>query len=107
MVATSSGRSGVTWSQVAIGAPPPRRSWSGQNRAGRVLIAGSGTPGWPPARFRRGARWQRHTGGTGGVDLAVDDLGGTAVLGREPVISQVQVDPGRLDRGVTGLCLHG
>ena len=38
-------------------------------------------------------------------DLGVDDLRGAAVLGGEPVISQVQIDPGRLDRGVPGLGL--
>jgi hypothetical protein len=45
-------------------------------------------------------------GGTAGEDLRVDHLSGFAVLGREPVIGQVQVDAGRLDRGVAGLGLH-
>jgi hypothetical protein len=40
-----------------------------------------------------------------GEDLRVDGLGGLAVLGGEPVIGQVQVDPGGLDRGVPGLGL--
>ena len=41
-----------------------------------------------------------------GEDLGVDDLGGLAVLRGQPVIGQVQIDPGRLDRGVPGLGLH-
>ena len=45
-------------------------------------------------------------GGLAGEDLRVDHLRGLAVLGREPVIGQVQVDAGRLDRGVPGLGLH-
>ena len=38
-------------------------------------------------------------------DLRVDGLGGLAVLIRQPVIGQVQVDAGGLDRGVPGLGL--
>src|ERR1017187_2611710 len=35
----------------------------------------------------------------------VDELGGVAVLVGQPVVGQVQVDPRRLDRDVTGLGL--
>ena len=38
-------------------------------------------------------------------DLGVDRLGGPPVLRGQPVITQVQVDAGRLDRGVPGLGL--
>ena len=60
-----------------------------------AAVAGSRrTPGWLAGRMA-------------GEDLGVDDLGGLAVLGGQPVIGQVQVDPGGLDRGVPGLGLHG
>ena len=35
----------------------------------------------------------------------IDQLGGTAVLVGEPVVGEMQIDPGRLDRTVTGLGL--
>ena len=41
-----------------------------------------------------------------GEDLGIEDLGGLAVLGGEPVIGQMEVDPGGLDRGMAGLGLH-
>jgi hypothetical protein len=41
-----------------------------------------------------------------GEYLGVEDLRGLPVLGGEPVVGQVQVDPGGLDRGVPGLGLH-
>ena len=41
----------------------------------------------------------------GGEDLRVDRLGSLAVLGGQPVIGEVQVDPGRLDRCMAGLSL--
>ena len=40
-----------------------------------------------------------------GEDLGVDRFRGPPVLAGEPIISQVQVDPGRLDRRVPGLGL--
>ncbi len=40
-----------------------------------------------------------------GEDLGVDRFRCAPVLARQPVIGQVQVDPGRLDRGVPGLGL--
>ena len=45
-------------------------------------------------------------GGMTGENLRVDHLCGLAVLRREPVTGQVQVDPGGLDRGMPGLGLH-
>ena len=36
---------------------------------------------------------------------SVDQFGGIAVLGGQPVIGQVQVDPRRFDRGMAGLGL--
>jgi hypothetical protein len=44
-------------------------------------------------------RWER----VFGEDLGIDDLGGMPVLGRERVIDQMQIDPGRLDRDMPGL----
>jgi hypothetical protein len=40
------------------------------------------------------------------IDLRVDGGAGPAVFAGEPVVGQVQVDPCRLDRAVTGLGLH-
>ena len=56
-----------------------------------------------PLRPRTGAAV---TGHRRRVELRVEDLGCRAVLVGQPVVGQVQVDPGGLDRGVPGLGLH-
>ncbi len=88
--------------------PPPAGGWPrGRAQVGSSsgpLTAASGTPG---SALGCGRCVRRRAGrvGCAGEDLGVDDLGGAAVLRGQPVIGQVQVDPGRLDRGVPGLGL--
>ena len=60
----------------------------------------------PVRQQRRAASPGAPRGRVTGEGLGVDGLGGLAVLGGQPVIAQVQVDPGGLDRGVPGLGLH-
>lgn len=50
-------------------------------------------------------QWRGGLIGVAGEDLGVDDLRSSAVLGGQPAISEMEVDPRGLDRGMPGLGL--
>ena len=81
---------------------PDLRPLPGRDPAGRRPAGGRRASG---QRAHRGHLLHRqHLGDSRGI--GVDQRSGAAVLPGQPAVGQVQVDPGRLDRGVPGLGLH-
>ena len=83
-MATMTGALAAIWAQVTSGVPPPRRR------------------GWERLRSCECVHWATPT--SAWASMASD---GPAVLVGQPVDAEVEIDPGRGDRAVSGLGLDG